>query len=114
MKQNIAVKRPAIITVICIIGFIGLLFVVSMIFVFSDAVKSIGAWYLPYLAFSAVVGLVCFIGLWMMKKWSIIAYTIFVVINQVVMISMNVWNILALIIPGIIIVIGFLNYKEMK
>ncbi len=106
------VERPVIITVICIIGFIGLLFVVPIIF--SEIAKSVGAWYPPYLVFSTIIGLVCMIGLWMMKKWSIIAYTLFVVINQVVMITFGVWNIFALIIPGIVIVIGFLNYKKMK
>ena len=105
------VKRPGIITVICIIGFIGALIAIPM--AFSEIASSIGAWYPPYLAFSAMVGLVCMIGLWMMKKWSIVAYTIFVAINQVVLIAMGVWNLFALIIPGIVIAIGFSKFKEM-
>ncbi len=106
-----ASKRPGIITAICIIGFFGTLVAISMIF--SDTSKQIGAWYPPYLAFSAVVGLVCMIGLWMMKKWSIVTYTAFVGINQVVLIAMGAWNIFALIIPGIVIAIGFSKYKLM-
>ena len=105
-------KRPGIITAICILGFIGVAFTIPMIF--SDIAKSIGAWYPPYLGFSAIVGLACMIGLWMMKKWSIIAYTIFVAINQVVLIAMGVWNLFALIIPGIVIAIGFSKFKEME
>ncbi|MEM2956565.1 MAG: hypothetical protein QW041_03280 [Candidatus Pacearchaeota archaeon] len=107
-----AVKRPGIITAICIIGFIGALITVPMIF--SEIAKSIGVWYPPYLAFSAVVGLACMIGLWMMKKWSVIVYTIFVAINQVVLIAMGMWNVFALIIPAIVIGIGFWKYKEME
>lgn len=105
-------KRPGIITAICVIGFIGALVTIPLIF--SDISKNIGAWYPPYLAFSAVVGLFCMIGLWMMKKWSIIAYTGFVGVNQVVLIAMGVWNIFALIIPGIVIAIGFSKYKLME
>jgi hypothetical protein len=59
-------KRPGIITAICVIGFIGALAAVP--FIFSDLAKQIGAWYPPYLAFSAIVGLGCMIGLWMMKN----------------------------------------------
>ena len=105
-------KRPASITIICIIGFIGLLITIPM--VFSDAAKSLGDWYPPYLAFSALVGLACMIGLWMMKRWSVIIYTIFTAINQVALFIMGFWNIFAIIIPAIVVLIGILKYKEME
>lgn len=105
-------KRPGLITAICIIGFIGTLFSIPLIF--SDIAKTIGSWYPPYLAFSTIVGLVCMIGLWMMKKWGIITYTAFVGINQVVLMVMGVWNVFALIIPGIVVAIGFSKFKEME
>lgn len=104
-------KRPGIISVICVIGFIGALAAVPLIF--SDISKQMGTWYPPYLAVSAVVGLVCMIGLWTMKKWSMIAYTAFFCINQGVLLALNAWNIFALIIPGIVIAIGFSKYKLM-
>lgn len=105
-------RRPRIITAICVIGFIGAFATIPM--VFSDASRQIGDWYPPYLAFSAVVGLVCMIGLWMMKKWSIIAYTTFCGINQVVLLASGFWNILALILPGIVIAIGLSKYELME
>jgi hypothetical protein len=105
-------KRPGIITAICVIGFAGAL--IAIPFIFSDLSKQIGAWYPPYLAFGVVVGLVCMIGLWMMKKWSIIIYTIVFSINQVVLLAFGVWHIFALIIPGIVIAIGFSKYKLME
>jgi hypothetical protein len=105
-------KRPGIITAICVIGFIGAVAAVPLIF--SDISKQIGAWYPPYLALSAVVGLVCMIGLWLIKKWSIIVYTAFFCINQVVLLALGGWNIFALIIPGIVIAIGFSQYKLME
>ena len=105
-------KRPGIITAICVIGFIGVLATVPL--VFSDMSKQIGTWYPPYLAFSAVVGLVCMIGLWMMKKWSIVTYTIFFAMNQAVLLAFGVWSIFALIIPGIVIAVAFSKYKLME
>jgi len=75
--------------------------------------RSIGAWYPPCLAISAVIGLVCMIGLWMMKKWSIILYTAFVVVNQLVMLAMGAWNVLALLIPAIVIVVGLSQFSKM-
>jgi len=55
-------SRPVIITVLCLVGFIGGLFSVPMIF--PRVARDIGAWYPPLLAFSAVVGFVCMVGLW--------------------------------------------------
>ena len=75
-------KRPTSITVICVLGFIGALITVPLIF--SPIAQQIGSWYPPYLGFSAVVGLVCMVGLWMMKKWAAYTYTGFEVLNQVV------------------------------
>jgi len=105
-------KRPVAITVICIIGFIGVFAALPLIF--SEVAKSIGDWYPPYLAFSTVAGLTCMIGMWMMKKWGIVAYTALTGLNQIVLLVMSVWNMYALIIPGIVIVIGFSQFEKMK
>ena len=104
-------KRPGIITAICIIGFIGAALTIPLIF--SSIADSIGAWYPPYLGLSAIVGLVCTIGLWQMKKWSVITYTVFAAINQIVLMVNGVWNVFALIIPAIFIAIIFSKFKEM-
>jgi len=104
-------KRPTAITVICVIGFIGATFNIPMIF--SDIAGQIGSWYPPYLGLSAVLGLVCMIGLWKMKKWAAYTYTGFVALNQVVLLAMGVWNIMALIIPGIVIGIALAHVNKM-
>jgi hypothetical protein len=104
-------KRPTAITVICVIGFTGAAFTIPMIF--SDIAGQIGSWYPPYLGFSAVLGLVCMIGLWKMKKWAAYTYTGFVALNQLVLLAMGVWNIMALIIPGIVIGITLAHVNKM-
>tara|TARA_B100000787_G_scaffold75889_1_gene55864 strand:- start:452 stop:1189 length:738 start_codon:yes stop_codon:yes gene_type:complete len=105
-------KRPIAITVICVIGFIGAPFAISIIFN-QDIALQFGSWYPPYLGLSTVIGLVAMIGLWKMKKWSAYIYTGLVALNQVVLLAMGVWNIMAIIIPGIIIVIALTHVNKM-
>lgn len=135
-------KRPKIITVICILGFIGVLFNVLIISLkFYDIVRmeaweplfhpclslpntvvglkcmiDLWTWYLPSLAFNTLVSLICIIGLWMMKKWSIITYTVFFGIINIVLIvrgGMRIEYIFSLIVVGIIAAIVFPKYKLM-
>ncbi len=112
MNDTPTTNRPTVITVICILGFIGVALTVPLIF--SNVAQSIGSWYPPYLGASAVVGLICMVGLWKMKKWAVFLYTLLVVINQVVLFTMGVWNPFALLIPAIIIAIGFANLSKMS
>lgn len=106
------INRPTPITVICIIGFLGAL--VSVPLIFSPIAKDIGSWYPPYLGFASAVGLVCMVGLWMMKKWAVYTYIGFVAINQVVMLVMGVWNIMALVLPAIIIFFALKHVSKMS
>ena len=105
-------SRPTAITVICVIGFIGGLFTIPLIF--SDISRNIGAWYLPYLALSAVVGFVCMVGLWKMRRWAVFTYTGFVALNQIVMMAMGVWNVLVLLLPGIVVAIACTHLSKMR
>ena len=105
-------KRPTSITVICVIGFLGA--IISAPLVFSPIAQQIGAWYPPYLGFSSIVGLVCMFGLWMMKKWAAYTYTGFVAINQIVLLAMGVWNIMALVIPAIVIFFSLKHAPKMS
>jgi len=104
-------KRPTAITVVCIIGFIGAALVLPL--VFSAVSSQIGSWYPPYLGFSAIIGLICMGGLWNMQKWAAYTYTGLFVINQIVLLTMGVWNIMSLLIPAIVISIALSHLKKM-
>ena len=104
--------RPVAITVICVLSAIGVVLVVPMIF--SEVARLIGAWYPPYLALSAVIGAACTVGFWLMRRWALYLYTAGVVINQIVFVTMGVWNIMALIIPAIVVGIGFAYHARMR
>ena len=104
--------RSITITVLCVIMLIGGLLSIPLIF--SAGARNIGAWYPPYLAFSSLVGLVCMVGLWKMRRWAVFTYTAFVALNQIVLFAMGIWNILALLIPGIFIGVIFSQISKMR
>jgi hypothetical protein len=49
----------------------------------------------------------------MMKKWAAYTYTGFTVVNQFVLIVMGAWNIMALIIPAIVIFFALKHSPKM-
>jgi hypothetical protein len=104
-------RRPIPITIICIVFAIGALFAIPLIF--SQAARSIGAWYPPYAAFGVAVGLASTVGLWLMRKWAVYLYTAVMVVNQIVLVSAGLWNIFALI-PLVIVIIGFCYLSRMR
>jgi len=105
------IERPIAITVICIIGFIGAALSIPM--VFSDIAMQIGNWFPSYSGSVAAISLVCMIGLWFTKKWAVYTYIFLVVFNQIVLITMDRWNILIFIIQGIIVIVT-LSYLDSK
>ncbi|NQW41838.1 MAG: hypothetical protein HQ463_00195 [Bacteroidetes bacterium] len=104
-------KRPTAITVICVLGFIGAAFAIPLIF--YDIARQIGSWYSPYLGLSVIICFVCMVGLWQMKKWAAYTYTGFVGLNQIVLLTMGVWNIMSLISPIIVVGIALMHLKKM-
>lgn len=104
--------RPVPITVICVLSAIGVVLVIPMIF--GEAARLIGAWYPPYLALSAVIGAVCTVGFWLMRRWALYLYAAFFVINQIVLLAMGVWSIMALIVPAIVVAIAFAYHARMR
>lgn len=107
-----AAGRPIPITILCVVCAIGVVFVIPMIF--SDVAQSIGAWYPPCLAASAVIGAACTVGFWLMRRWALYLYTAMFVINQIVLLAMGVWSMTALVLPAIVIGIGFAYYGRMR
>ena len=104
-------KRPTAITVICVLGFIGVAFSIPEIF--SDFAEGIENWYQLFSVFSIIIGFVCMVGLWHMKKWGAYTYAGFVGLNQIVFLTMEVWDIMTLIIPAIVVCISFTYIKKM-
>ena len=87
-----AARRPAAITVICILGLIG---AVGAVWILGSGIaRQVGSWYPPYLSVSAVIGGVSLFGFWRMRRWGVVIYTAFALINQVVLLVAGRWNVL--------------------
>ncbi len=112
MNDTATTQRPVAITVICILGFIGA--ALSIPLIFSSAASNIASWYPAFLGLSAVVGLICMIGMWKMKKWGVFLYTAMVVAVQVVLFAAHMWTPFSLLFPAIIIAIGFAYLSRMS
>ena len=110
------VQRPTSITLICVIGiFVAL--VTGMAAVFSPMVAQalqMSGQYPPYVVASEIVAVVCFVGLWMMKKWAAYTYLGFVALNQVALLAMGVWNVMGLLIPAVVIFFVLRNVSKMS
>ncbi|MCL7422462.1 MAG: hypothetical protein M8364_16350 [Methylobacter sp.] len=105
-------ERPIAITVICVLGFIGALLAVPMIF--SPVAQQIGSWYPIYIGLTSLIGLVCMIGLWMMKKWAVYTYTGLVALNQIVLLAMGLWSSMALLMPAVVIFFALKHVSKMS
>lgn len=112
MKNQAKTKRPIAITIVCIVGFLGLLVLVP--FFFSDAAKQVATWYLIYLGISSIIGLSCFVGIWKMKKWGVLGYSAMFLINQVIMILVGLWTLLGLVIPIVILGVIWFYFRIMQ
>ena len=109
-------KRPSSITLICVLGIYGAFLLFWIIFFpsLSSAIERLGLGQTLYLGFSAVGLLVCMIGLWLMKKWSVYAYAAVSVINQVALLLMGRWNLVSLFIPVIVLYVGYKHFSKLS
>jgi hypothetical protein len=63
------IKRPVILTIVCIVGILWSL--VNFIYVFSPFIKKIGDWTPAIYGIIVAVQFISFIGVWNMKRWGV-------------------------------------------
>jgi hypothetical protein len=108
--------RPSSITLISVLAIIGALQIFWALLYpsISTTILRFGAWFALYLAFGAVVLLSCGVGLWLMKKWAVYTYTVFVFISQIALFAMGRWNIVSLLIPAVTLYVGYKHLSKMS
>ena len=89
-------ERPALITIICLLAFFGVVGTVRNVF-FSPWVKSVGTWLQFYFFLHGIFVLAASMGLWRMKKWGVYLFILTIIEVQVVMILIGVWGIVSLV-----------------
>ena len=104
--------RPVAVMVICVLGFIWGLINLSLLF--TDAVARVPPWFFPFFGISSVIGLLCLIGLWLMRRWALYAYTALAVIDQAILLAAGIWDPVTLVVPAIVIVGMFIHLPRMR
>ena len=64
-----ALKRPRLISIICVLGFIWIVF--SFPSVFSPSIKKMGDWYPALFGLIVASSFISYIGVWHMKRWGV-------------------------------------------
>jgi hypothetical protein len=62
---------------------------------------------------TVALGLVCMIGLWRMKKWSVIGLTILFGLSQMIAQAAGTWNLGVLLPWSIVVAVGFWNFSKL-
>lgn len=90
MKKTLKTGRPTFLSILCVFGFFGCF--LRTILVISPIVQAQGRWYAVYLSLSAVVMILCFFGLWLMKKWAFWVLLIYFILNTGINLQMGLLN----------------------
>jgi hypothetical protein len=61
-----------------------------------------------------IITAVCLGNLWMMRKWAVLAYTIYFFVNQGVYLASGMWNERAILFPGLTLIVGWVYYRKME
>jgi hypothetical protein len=115
MNERKAADRPAIISVICWLGFIGLCLSASNLVL--TLMRGQATRFHAYFAVFAAVNLAAFVGIWKMRKWGVVLYGLAQLINAALI--WQVWGfplrsaVIEIIVAAIIVGIGFSQFSKM-
>jgi Ankyrin repeats (3 copies)/Ankyrin repeat len=105
--------RPLLITIICILGFIGV--VSNLILLFNE--YQTASWDHDRVGFGMIltIGLaICFVGLWRMRAWALAGYITIQVLGAMVLASLHTLTFSQLILPIVFIAILLKYIKRMR
>ena len=108
------IKRPVVVSIVCIIGFIQVVF--SFPGVFSPSVKRLGDFYPALYGIVITLNFIAYIGTWHMKRWGVILLISAFFIKQLINIVTNdygVYTIIGILTGVTCITILCFFYKQM-
>jgi hypothetical protein len=119
MAKKEAKRRPILVTVICILGFIGVpLSIIAAVIGMSAAlifnITVMPLWYSAFLIILTLLYLPALIYVWKMRKIGLIAYTALAIVGYVVGFASGFASIGGLVISAIVIGLLYTQFKKMK
>ena len=113
--------RPLLITIICILGFIGTTIgILTPVLIFTpqeillEQGISFSTTYLILTSIISIALLYSFISIWKMKKLGIYLYILFSIINYIIGFQENLVSPKNLIVPVIFVIICYYYFKKFK
>ena len=67
-----------------------------------------------YFGLSFLALIISGVGFWFMRKWGVYTLIGWTLINQVYLLAMGRWNIFSLLIPAVLIYIGYKHLSKMN
>lgn len=104
-------ERPLLLTLICLLGFAACSF--GMILVYTPAVLNIGKAYALFRSLSFTSLVVCYGGLWMMRRWGAWALAVCFVLNQLGCLYFGTWDKNTLL-PLLFLMVAAAYYRRMR
>ncbi|HTB07731.1 MAG TPA: hypothetical protein VK806_12335 [Bacteroidia bacterium] len=108
-----SVKRPKVVSILCIIGWIMVVF--SFLNAFSPAVKKLGQFYPAIYSLVMCLQFIAFVGIWYMKRWGLELFILSFFGKAVLLLFMNDFSYgdLTFLLSAIFIIILVFFYKKM-
>jgi len=113
-------KRPVIVSIMCIIGWIMVVF--SFIYAFSPTVKKIGDFYPPLYSLVICLEFISCVGMWYMKKWGVHLFILAFSGKETLLLLMNdfsntglslVFSVFFILLSLILIIVMLCYYRRM-
>lgn len=104
-------QRPAAIIAIC---FIWLLAFLYETYAFLLNASGLASWFMIYFVVLAGGWLTSLAGIWMMRKWGVILFTVFFAVNQLVTIIGGTWHLNSIMLPVLIIAVSYAHFNRMR
>lgn len=110
-------KRPLLVTIFCILGFIAVpivLFGMLVPSVRDVLIQRHGVLYVPITLLTTILALAGLIGYWTMKKWGVYVYAAMVVITIIYYLIAGIPDTFGHIYRLVIVAVGFVYLRKMS
>jgi hypothetical protein len=109
--QAAAIKRPTLISIVCILGFIWIVF--SFPGVFAPSLKKLGDWYPAIFGILVATSFISYIGLWHMKRWGVRLFLFSFFVKEILLVLINDVNYVGIVLSVFFICSIVPFYKRM-
>ena len=109
--ESVIIKRPKLLTITCILGFIWIVF--SFPAVFSPSVKKLGDWYPALFGLMVAASFISYIGVWHMKRWGVRLFIITFFTKELILIFIKDVSLVGITFSIYFIVTMLVFYNKM-